>query len=112
MAKYYTNTLQKGSQGDEVKEWQKYLNSLGYGLIVDGDFGDKTLDATIKYQTSKGLAADGIVGEKTWGSAGYNPYSTLTTPTAKPTISAAPTVPTFDTNATATPTTKPLQRRV
>ena len=31
-----------------------------------------------------------------------------TTPTAKPTMSAAPTVPTFDTNATATPTTKPL----
>ena len=71
MANYYSGTLQKGSQGDEVKKWQEYLNTQGYGLSVDGDFGDKTYNATIDYQTKNGLGADGIVGEKTWGKAGY-----------------------------------------
>lgn len=69
---YWTTTLQKGSQGDEVKEWQKFLNSQGYNLSVDGDFGDKTLAATTEWQRKNGLGADGIVGEKTWGKAGYS----------------------------------------
>ena len=72
MAKYYSTTLQKGSKGDEVKEWQNFLNTQGYGLSVDGDFGDKTYAATVDYQNKSGLGADGIVGEKTWGKAGYS----------------------------------------
>ena len=105
MSKYFSSTIQKGSEGDDVKEWQTYLNTLGYGLTVDGIFGDKTHRATIGYQTNHGLTADGIVGEKTWGQAGYTPYSTLTTPVAKPTIEAAPTQPTLNTTATDLPTT-------
>lgn len=108
MAKYYSSTLQKGSKGDEVKEWQNFLNSQGYGLSVDGDFGDNTYKATTEWQKKNGLGADGIVGKNTWSKAGYTPYSTISTPTAKPTISAAPTAPTFNTTATATPETKPL----
>ena len=69
--KYWTQTIQKGSQGDEVKKWQEYLNSQGYSLGVDGDFGDKTLAATTDWQTKQGLGADGIVGKNTWGKAGY-----------------------------------------
>ena len=72
MAKYYSTTLQKGSKGDEVKEWQNFLNTQGYNLGVDGDFGDKTYAATTDWQTKNGLGADGIVGEKTWGKAGYS----------------------------------------
>lgn len=72
MAKYYTTTLQKGSKGDEVKEWQNFLNTQGYNLSVDGDFGDKTYAATTDYQSKNGLGADGIVGEQTWGKAGYS----------------------------------------
>lgn len=72
MAKYYSTTLQKGSKGDSVSEWQKYLNSQGYNLTVDGDFGDKTDAATRDYQTKVGLGADGIVGGNTWGKAGYS----------------------------------------
>ena len=108
MAKYYSSTLQKGSKGDEVKEWQNFLNSQGYGLSVDGDFGDNTYKATTEWQKKNGLGADGIVGKNTWSKAGYTPYSTISTPTAKPTISSAPTAPTFNTTATATPETKPL----
>ena len=72
MAKYYTTTLQKGSKGDEVSEWQRFLNTQGYNLSVDGDFGDKTYAATTDYQTKNGLGADGIVGKNTWGKAGYS----------------------------------------
>lgn len=105
MAKYFSSTLQKGSKGDEVKEWQNFLNTQGYGLSVDGDFGDNTYKATLEWQQKNGLGADGIVGENTWSKAGYTNYSTLSTPTAKPTIEAAPTQPTFNTTATALPTT-------
>lgn len=69
--KYWTQTIQKGSQGDEVKKWQEYLNSQGYSLGVDGDFGDKTYAATTEWQRKNGLGADGIVGKNTWGKAGY-----------------------------------------
>lgn len=105
MAKYYTTTLQKGSKGDEVKEWQNFLNTQGYGLSVDGDFGDNTYAATVEWQKKNGLGADGIVGDNTWGKAGYTSYSTISTPTAKPTIEAAPDNPTFNTTSTPLPTT-------
>ena len=72
MAKYYSTTLQRGSKGDEVSEWQKFLNSQGYSLSVDGDFGDNTYAATTDWQTKNGLGADGIVGKNTWGKAGYS----------------------------------------
>ena len=71
MANYYTSTIQKGSKGDEVKKWQTFLNTQGYGLSVDGDFGDKTYAATTDYQSKNGLGVDGIVGANTWGKAGY-----------------------------------------
>lgn len=96
MSKYYSSSIQKGSKGDDVKKWQTYLNSQGYNLSVDGDFGDKTLAATKDYQTKNGLGVDGIVGDKTWGKAGYTNYSNLSTPTATPTIGPSPTNPTYD----------------
>lgn len=108
MAKYYSTTLQKGSKGDEVKEWQQFLNSQGYNLSIDGDFGDNTYKATTEWQSKNGLGADGIVGKNTWGKAGYTPYSTASTPTAAPNVGNAPNKPTFNTTATATPETKPL----
>lgn len=86
MAKYYTTTLEKGSKGNEVKEWQNFLNSQGYNLSIDGDFGDDTYNATVDWQTKGGIEADGIVGEQTWGKAGYTNYSTLLDPTDVPTI--------------------------
>lgn len=99
MGKYYSSTIQKGSKGDDVKQWQTFLNSNGYNLSVDGDFGDNTLAATTDWQTKNGLGADGIVGEKTWGKAGYTNYSTISTPTSAPNINTTPT---------ATPTIDPL----
>ena len=62
--------LRYGSSGAYVLAWQKYLNLMGYNLAEDGIFGKDTQAAIIKYQKSKGLTADGIVGAKTWASAG------------------------------------------
>lgn len=47
---------------------QKALNSKGYSLSVDGVFGKNTQSAVRDYQKKNGLAVDGIVGAKTWGS--------------------------------------------
>ena len=72
MANYYSSTLRKGAKGDETKRWQEFLNTQGYGLAVDGDFGSKTDAATRDYQQKNGLDVDGIVGAQTWGKAGYS----------------------------------------
>ena len=60
-------TLLKGSNCSEVKALQILLNGLGFDCgKADGDFGTKTHDAVIKFQKSRKLDADGIVGKDTW----------------------------------------------
>lgn len=54
--------LKKGSRGQEVKALQGALHLFPQ----DGIFGQKTEDAVIAFQKSRGLVADGIVGSKTW----------------------------------------------
>ncbi|HLO11497.1 MAG TPA: peptidoglycan-binding protein [Pseudoneobacillus sp.] len=56
------NWLQKGDEGDAVKDLQTRLNKLGYNLTVDGDFGPATDTAVKDFQTKQGMAADGQVG--------------------------------------------------
>ena len=57
-----------GSQGSEVTELQKLLNSKGnYNLDPDGIFGEKTQAAVMDYQKNNNLDVDGIVGDNTWG---------------------------------------------
>ena len=58
---YNMKTIQKGSTGRAVRVWQIIV-----GVTPDGDFGDKTLTATKKFQKEHKLTADGIVGKKTW----------------------------------------------
>ncbi len=66
-----TGTMKKGAKGDNVKALQKMLNEkMGTKLDVDGDFGQKTLDAVKKFQKSQGLDADGVVGKDTRGAFG------------------------------------------
>ena len=95
-------TLQYGSNGNEVKELQQYLNNNGYQLSVDGVFGDNTLSAVKDYQQKNGLSVDGIVGNNTWGKLLGNNASTNSngyTPTAAPTIAPTPTAPKYDTSS-------------
>lgn len=55
-------TLKKGSKGKAVKVWQTILGNV----TIDGDFGSRTHAATVAWQKTHGLTADGIVGQCTW----------------------------------------------
>ena len=55
-----------GSSGDEVRQIQKKLKTLGYYTgAVDGIYGGKTQAAVKAFQKSCGIAADGIAGPTT-----------------------------------------------
>lgn len=58
-------TLKNGSKGNSVRWLQYELNLRGFGLIVDGVFGQKTEDAVRMYQNQRKLISDGIVGART-----------------------------------------------
>ncbi|MBP1761438.1 MAG: hypothetical protein H6Q64_980 [Firmicutes bacterium] len=60
---YGTQDLTLGSRSSAVTQLQNDLTVLGfYTNNIDGWFGPKTYDAVIKFQKSKGLKTDGIVG--------------------------------------------------
>ncbi|MDH4146675.1 MAG: peptidoglycan-binding protein, partial [Acidimicrobiia bacterium] len=69
--------LQLGSVGEDVKRIQRSIvrdgyrsaaNDLGLGGAedVDGIFGPKTAEAVRRFQQTRGLVVDGIVGPATW----------------------------------------------
>lgn len=59
-------TLKKYSKGNITLLVQKRLNSVGFNLKCDGDFGTNTYNAVITFQKNRGLTQDGIVGKNTW----------------------------------------------
>jgi peptidoglycan hydrolase-like protein with peptidoglycan-binding domain len=59
-------TLHNGDKGNSVKDMQKLLNKYGYGLQIDGDFGDKSEKALRDFQSKHGLIVDGICGLNSW----------------------------------------------
>lgn len=62
--------LKKGSKGAEVKKLQSFLNWYGgYGLKVDGDFGNLTEQAVKKFQKKEGITSDGIYGNNSYAKA-------------------------------------------
>jgi len=61
-----TTVLKNGSQGEAVKELQKFLNAtLNLGLAVDGALGPKTIAVIKQWQANNGLVADGLIGPAT-----------------------------------------------
>lgn len=59
--------MRKGAQGNITKLLQEKLVKLGYSTNgIDGIFGNGTYSAVREFQKSKGLSADGIVGQNTW----------------------------------------------
>ncbi len=59
--------LKIGAKGNITGLLQERLNVLGFNCgVADGIFGEKTRAAVITFQTSRGLSADGIVGQNTW----------------------------------------------
>ena len=60
-------TLKKGASGNITKLLQEKLVKLGYSTTgVDGIFGSGTYSAVREFQKTRGLSADGIVGQNTW----------------------------------------------
>jgi peptidoglycan hydrolase-like protein with peptidoglycan-binding domain len=57
---------QQGSNGEDVKTVQYLVTAHGHPTGIDGDFGPLTKAAVQAFQSSRGLAADGIVGQQTW----------------------------------------------
>jgi len=57
--------LKKGSQGDDVRQLQTKLKSLGFPIESDGIFGERTYNAVITLQTVFGYDQDGLVGPAT-----------------------------------------------
>ena len=56
---------------------QVFLNDRGQGIIaVDGKFGPQTREAVKRYQRTRGITADGIVGGQTWGAMRDHCYAT------------------------------------
>jgi len=59
--------LYRGLQGEDVKELQSKLESLGYDAgPIDGIFGPLTEKAVRKFQKDNDLVVDGIVGQETF----------------------------------------------
>jgi peptidoglycan hydrolase-like protein with peptidoglycan-binding domain len=58
--------VQQGSTGEDVTTVQYLVTAQGHPTGVDGDFGLLTKAAVQAFQSSRGLAADGIVGPQTW----------------------------------------------
>jgi len=69
-----------GSRGDEVRQIQEKLKSLGYNVgAVDSIYGSMTEAAVKKYQQDNGLTGDGIAGPITLGRLGISSTNTTNT---------------------------------
>jgi len=63
----YQGVLKSGMKGEDVRELQDVLISLGFlEGESDGSFGVKTLNAVTAFQRAYNLHVDGIVGADTW----------------------------------------------
>ncbi|MFF2329434.1 MULTISPECIES: peptidoglycan-binding protein [unclassified Streptomyces] len=60
------STLRRGAKGPAVKAAQTLLKARGHAVAVDGSFTAAVADRVKSFQKSAGLAADGVVGARTW----------------------------------------------
>jgi N-acetylmuramoyl-L-alanine amidase len=55
-----------GDRGEPIRDIQRRLTGLGFPVVVDGTYGPRTEQSVVRFQESRGLPADGIVGPETW----------------------------------------------
>ena len=76
--------IHTGNKGSTVAQLQRELKAAGCNPgAIDGDFGRNTRAAVISYQRKHHLAADGLVGPKTWHALmtdGFTPGKTSAKP--------------------------------
>ena len=85
-------TISIGARGPLVTDLQRFLNSHGANppLAVDGEFGSMTHAAVVRFQATRGLTPDGIVGPLTWGALDG---ASTTSAAPSPAAPATPTSP-------------------
>lgn len=84
-------TLKHGSKGQDVLTLQVALHDAGLlKAKPDGDFGNLTLAAVVKFQQSWGLVPDGIVGSATWAALTAKPAARPVTATSAPAKATVP----------------------
>lgn len=75
----FTRPLSLGSKGEDVRQLQMFLNSIGYPIASSGDgsrgyetvyFGGRTETALKKYQCDKKIVCQGSAGSTGWGVVG------------------------------------------
>lgn len=59
-------TITQGSKGEDVRELQRMLRSLGYTLEIDGKCGPITVQCVKSFQGTSGLPRSGVVDAQTW----------------------------------------------
>lgn len=74
------NATKQGDSGTNVKKLQQALKLLGYySGDIDGDYGDKTVQAVKRFQKNRGMKQDGVAGAGTirvlFGSSGTSKSS-------------------------------------
>ena len=57
--------MRVGNSSECVKWLQFELNEAGYKVVIDGEFGPKTLNAVKQFQKSCKIEVDGLVGKVT-----------------------------------------------
>jgi hypothetical protein len=58
--------VRNGSEGAAVREAQTLLKAHGFDPgRIDGDMGRNTTDAVRRFQTSRGIRVDGVIGQET-----------------------------------------------
>lgn len=72
--------------GNDVTAWQTFISGKGFALgRIDGDFGNRTHEATVAFQRRNRLYPDGVVGRRTLSVAREQGF--------RPPVTAAPTPP-------------------
>lgn len=65
-------TIKAGYQGIETRELCRQLARFGYSVEESDAFTDKLQQTVIDFQKTQGLAADGIVGYRSWEALFFN----------------------------------------
>ncbi len=82
---------QAANASDATTALQRDLNTLGYGLAIDGKLGPKTAEAVAAFQKANGLRVDGVAGPLTLAAINLRLSGGAAAPA--PLLSAPPAAP-------------------